>query len=220
MQSIREKLKVRSLKVQGRGHVSAEPDLVTLSFDIEAHSMEYAKSLHHLNKRVDALRNDISSSGLDTAELRTGSFSVRVATRYENDVSVFDGYYASHRMRIELPLEKELLNEVLLSIAKGHSGAEFNLSFSVRDKAALRKKALEQAVQEARGNAEVLAAAAGVKLGKLIQMDYGWAEVRLYEQDVDMYCESASALENHAPDIEPEEVTASDNVTLVYEIEG
>ncbi len=210
---------MRSLKVQGSGHVSAEPDLVTLSFDIVGHAMEYGRSLHTLNKRVDDLRNNISTCGLDTAKLKTGSFNVRVATRYEGNNSFFDGYDASHRLHIELPLEKELLNEVLLRVAEGHSGAEINLSFSVKDKPALRKKALAQAVQEARENAEILTAAAGVKLGKLLQIDYGWAEVRFHEYDVDMLCESAPALEQHAPDIEPEEVRASDNVTLVYEIE-
>jgi uncharacterized protein YggE len=103
-------------------------------------------------------------------------------------------------------------------VAQGHSGAEISLTFSVKDKDALRKRVLTQAVQAAKENAETLAKAAGVKLGKLIQMDYGWAEVRIYEREASMLCEMSAEPPQSQADIEPEDVTAEDNVTLVYEI--
>jgi hypothetical protein len=43
-------------------------------------------------------------------------------------------------------------------------------------------------------------------------------EIRVYDRAIDMVCEQPSAHMDYEPDIEPEEVAAEDNVTLVYEI--
>lgn len=162
---------MRVIKVQGRGNVSAEPDMVTLSFDVEATAREYAECLGKLNKRVDDLRSSMSASGLEKAKLKTSSYNVNINHKYKDGRYIFLGYIASHHLSIEFPLDKTLLNEVLHHVAQGHSGAQVHLSFSVKDKDALRKKALAQAVQSARENAETLAETAGVTLGKLLQMD-------------------------------------------------
>ncbi len=160
----------------------------------------------------------MTASGLERAELKTSSFNVRVETQYKGGQHVFAGYSASHTMQIELPMDKELLNKVFRHIAQGHGGAEIQVLFSVKDKGALRKKVLAQAVQTAKGNAETLASAAGVTLGKLLQLDYGWAEVRVYDRVANVTCESSAAMREYDVDIEPEDVAAEDSVTLVYEI--
>ena len=208
---------MRLLKVQGKGHVSIEPDMVTVSFDVETKVRDYEECLRTLNSRAEDLRQSMIASGLET-RLKTSAFNVRVETQYKGGQHIFVGYAASHRMQIELPVDKTLLNKVLGHVAKGHSGAEIKLAFSVRDKDSLRKRVLTAAVQVAKENAETLASAAGLKLGKLMQMDYGWAEVRIYDQESVMVCEG-SVMEDYNADIEPEDVGADDSVTLVYEIE-
>ncbi len=208
---------MRLLKVQGKGYVTTEPDMVTLSFNVEAKVRDYEDCLRALNSRADDLRQSMSASGLARAQLKTSAFNVRVETQYKGGQHIFAGYSASHRMQIELPVDKELLNQVLRHIAHGHSGAKIELAFSVRDKDALRKKVLTQAVKTAKENAETLASAAGVKLGKLVQMDYGWAEVHIYDREASMMCEAPMPYLD--TDIEPEDVRVEDNVTLVYEME-
>ncbi len=104
---------MRSLKVQGKGHVSVEPDMVTLSFNVEVMEIDYEDCLRNLNKRAEDLRESMTSSGLDTARLKTSNFNVRVETKYKDDDYIFVGYSASHRMQIELPVDKALLNKVL-----------------------------------------------------------------------------------------------------------
>jgi uncharacterized protein YggE len=46
-------------------------------------------------------------------------------------------------------------------------------------------------VRKATENARTLAEAAGVKLGRILQMDYGWSEVRIYESDARLVSEGA-----------------------------
>lgn len=205
------------LKVQGKGTVFAEPDIVTLSFEVAAKDWEYAESVQELNKRTDALRSSVESVGHDRTELKTTSFSVHTATRYDDGHSVFDGYEASHCLRIQLPLDKELLNNILRSIATGGSETELRISFSVKDKKLLKRQALKKAVEEAMRNARNLANASDVRLGKIEQIEYGWSEVHIYDQHVDAML-AASPPDQYGVDVEPEEVSAEDNVTLVYEI--
>ena len=209
---------MRLMKVQGKGYVSAEPDMVTLSFGVESKARDYEESVRNLNARAEDLRASMSASGLDRARLKTTSFSVRVDTLYKNGQHLFAGYVASHQMQIEIPMDKTLLNKVLSHVAQGHSGAEIRLEFSVKDRDALRKNALTQAVKAAKDNAETLASAAGVTLGKLVQMDYGWSEVRIYDRQASMLCEGPDAMMASGADIEPEDVAAEDSVTLVFQI--
>jgi uncharacterized protein YggE len=208
---------MRVIKVQGKGRVSLVPDIVTLSFAVETQNADYAQCINALNYRTDELRKSTAAAGLQIADLKTSNFAVRSTTRLSNGERIHAGYAATHTLSIEISTGKDLLNRLLRHISRSHSGAELTLSFSVKDKAAVRKQALAQAVQTAKGNAEILAAAAGVALGSLQQIDYGWAEVRIYDRTASMLCEDAPS-PVFAADIEPEDVVAEDTVTLVYEI--
>ena len=130
---------MRLLKVQGKGQVSVEPDMVTISFNVEANEIDYKDCLRVLNEETKDLRESMNASGLDTAQLKTSAFNVRVDTDYHKGEYIFMGYFASHRMEIELPMDKDLRNKVLGQVAQGHSGAEIRLSFSVKDRDALLK---------------------------------------------------------------------------------
>ena len=50
----------------------------------------------------------------------------------------------------ELPIDRALLNTLLRHIARGQSGAEITLSFSVKDNDTLRQRVLASAVQTAK----------------------------------------------------------------------
>ena len=209
---------MRVIKVQGRGAVAVQPDTVMITFDVEETTWEYEDCINNLNKRTTSLRSDIESVGRGRSELKTSNFSLRVDTRYEDGEYEFNGYKASHTLNIEFPADKEILNKVLRQIAHGHSGAEIRLTFTVGDKESVKQAVLAEAVKTAQKNAGILAEAAGLKLGEIQQIDYGWSEVRVYDRAANMAVESAPAQMDYDPDIEPEDVSAEDSVTLVYEI--
>ena len=75
---------MRVLKVQGKGQVSVEPDMVTLSFDVENTDCDYAECLQGLNRRTEDLRRNMKASGLLNAKLKTSSYNIRVETKYDN----------------------------------------------------------------------------------------------------------------------------------------
>ena len=143
------------------------------------------------------------------------NFSVDTEFDHEDNKRAFREYEANHGMRIVLPMDRELLDRLLGIVASGTSGAEFQLAFGVKDEQALRQKALTAAVEVAKLNAATLAAAAGVTLGKIVKIEYGWAEFRVSSET---YSVRETTSEIAAPDLSPSGVTAAESVTVDWEI--
>ncbi len=170
----------RTLTVRGRGVASADPDLVVLSFGVVGSDISYSAAVEELNRRVEALRGDLEAVGVDRTRLKTTGFDVEEQRRYDSDSKeyVFVGYEASHGLRLELPLEKELLNNVLGRVARSASEASVEVSFNVSDRKGLRRRAMRAAVEDAQESARVLAEASGATLGEMVRVDYSFVEVR------------------------------------------
>lgn len=211
----------RTLTVTGRGTASADPDLTVLSFGVVGRDPSYSASVEDLNGRVEALREDLEAAGVERTRLKTTSFDVRDDRRYDRDTDkhIFVGYEASHRLRLELPFDKELLNSVLTRVAQSASEAAVTISFDVSDKESLRREAMRAAVADARESARTLAEASGATLGEILRIDYSYVEIRTRRFSYGYA--SASAMydaASPAPDVEPEALDAEEGVTVVWEI--
>ena len=211
---------MRTIRVTGQGQATAPADRVGLRLEVVGHEMEYEDAIEELNRRVAALRKDVKAAGAPAEEIKTTSFSVDVDSHWDSktEKSVFNGYRARHRLTLEFDWDQDLLNEVLRKIATGGSCTDINLSFSVSDREGLQRAALADAVHSARQQAEVLADAAGVRLGALQSIEHAWGEVRFSRSQI-----AYSPMEAQgAPlaDVEPEDIDTSDTATLVWEIKA
>ncbi len=211
----------RTLTVTGRGTASADADLVILRFSVAGRDRSYAASVEELNRRVEALRADLEASGVERDGLRSTDFNIRPDTRYdrERDEEIFLAYVASHRLRLELPFDRDVLNGVLTRVASSASEAAVSVSFEVSDGEALRRAAMRAAVGDALESARVLADAAGATLGEMVRIDYSHVEVRTrrlaYELAEPMPALAASM---PAPDVHPQALDAEEGVTLMWEV--
>lgn len=211
----------RTLTVTGRGTASADADLVVLRFSVAGRDPSYAASVGKLNRRVEALRADLEASDVQRDRLRTISFDVRPDTRYdrERDEEIFLAYVASHRLRLELPFDQDVLDGVLTSVARSASEAAVTVSFEVSDREALRRAAMRAAVADALESARVFAEAAGTKLGEMVRIDYSHVEVRTRRLTYEL-AESVPvfAASMPAPDVRPQALDAQEGVTVVWEV--
>ncbi len=211
----------RTLTVTGRGTATADADLVVLRFGVSGRDSSYSASVEELNRRVEALRADLEASGVERDRLKTTGFDVRPDTRYDRDrdEDIFLAYVASHRLRLELPFDKELLNGVLARVAASASEAAVTISFDVSDMESLRRRAMRAAVADAREGARVLAEASGATLGQILRIDYSYVEIRTRRLSYEFA--DAGAMYEAAPptpDVEPEALDAEEGVTVVWEI--
>lgn len=209
----------RRLTVRGRGVASAEPDLVVLSFGVLGRDPSYSAAVEKLNERVEALRSDLEAVGVDRASLKTTGFDVHDDRRYDKeDNYVFVGYKASHNMRLELQLDRDLLNRTLGQVARSASEATVRISFDVSDRTNLRRQAMRAAVTDARETALVLAESSGTNLGDIEQIDYSFVEIRTRPFSYRMADPDTLAEGPQTPDIEPKLLEAEENVTIVWSL--
>ncbi len=209
-----------TITVRGTGRVSVAPDRVALSFSVKCREWEYADAIVGLNNQVEELRSALDECGLDRKELKTSDFDVDRESEWDDELNkhVFNGYEASHSLRIRMALDQQRLNEVLASITRSLSEASFQIYFETSRETELRDKVLAAAVADARHKAEVLSTAAGMQLGQILHMGHTWTEVSFhsprYSMAEEMCCSPA------APDIEPEDISSSDTVEILWALES
>ena len=210
------------ISVKGVGRATMPPDIVNIAFHVLSLEPEYAKSVEALNKRVDTLRKRLEAVDIPPSDLKTTNFSVdseyktRRNAKQETE-QVFVGWKARHDLRLQLPVDRERLNRALKAITSEEVQSNIRVSFEVSDADGLRAKILDAATRAARRNAETIAAATGCRLGPAIKIDYGWSELRIHSFSSDLIQMRQMAYE---PDIEPEDVSGEDSVTIVFELLG
>jgi hypothetical protein len=205
----------RLIRVQGRGSASQAPDHVALSFGLKARDSDYQEALKLLDEKHRLLQNQVNMAGVSRKELMTTRFDVSAAYVTKGKQQVFDGYVASHFLRLEIPWERERLALVLGKLSDIVDGIDFQISFFVKDSVGLRNVALAEAVKRAEENARTIAKAAGVTLGQIVSVDYGWTEFR-FESEFMLSANEAMA----QPDINPDAITHSETVTTAWSIPG
>ena len=214
----------RRIHIRGIGQAAQTPDQVILSLMLVAQNNEYAAAMKIGSQQVEMLREAILEAGFKAEDLKTTNFNVRAV--YENEESrennskryskVFVGFECRHDLKLTFDFDNDKLNRALDTIAGNLSQPKISIAFAVKDTAALNDKILKSAAEDARRKAEILCAASGVKLGKLIDINYSWDESRVQETIV--YGECAS-VDKNAFDLQPEDLIASDSVDFLWEIE-
>ena len=215
----------RELVVKGIGKATTSPDLIVLNMNLEVSAPDYEKTMRCSTEMLDKLRAAVVSAGHDGKELKTTNFNIN--TKYESyrenggHKQRFAGYVCYHGLKLEFDLDMPMLGATLGAIAKCEANPNFNIKFSIKDPTAVSEQLLEDAVENAKRKATVLAKAAGVSLGAIQRIDYNWSEHHLYSRtdyqfNELMVCEAASPM---AMDIEPEDINVSDTATVVWAIE-
>lgn len=216
----------RTITVKGIGKASQKPDLIIINMSLEVIEMDYVTSLKRAEADLGSLKAALISAGHKDELLVTTNFAVRTKyeSRYENDAwkETFTGYLCEHKLKLEFDFALELLGKTIEAITNSASNPRFNIQFSVKDQNSLKDQLLKRAVDDSAHKAEIIAGAAGVKLGTIQKIDYSWSDLYLYsssEMEMDRHVLAlSSAADSSGFDIMPDEVEANDTVTVEWEI--
>ena len=214
----------RRIHIRGIGTAAQTPDLVILSLTLAAQHNEYAAAMKIGSQQVEMLREAIVDAGFKADDLKTTNFNVRAVYESEEyrdgnskrNRQIIAGFECRHDLKLTFDFDNDKLNRALDTIAANLAQPKISIAFAVKDTAALNDAILKSAAADARRKAEILCAASGVKLGRLIDINYSWDESRAQETIV--YGECAS-VDKNAFDLQPEDLTASDSVDFLWEIE-
>ncbi len=221
----------RTIKVTGKGKVSAKPDRIRLYITKEGIYETYEQTLRISTENTEIFKDLFEKLGFAGKDLKTLYFNVD--TEYESyqdsDKSWkrrFKGYKYTHRMKIEFASDNKKLGEVLYALANCPLSPEFSIEYTVEDVEKCKNELLHKAMEDSIQKAQVLSAAAQVKLGDIQTIDYSWGEMEIVTRPLNdmklMRCAGyeTTGQDSYDIDIEADDIDVTDTVTVVWKIEA
>jgi uncharacterized protein len=153
------------------------PDVLEIHIDLEYKDKKEQVVLDRLTAGLDGQIRSIESAGFTMNQIKLFDFTIDEIDDWESGRIKILGYKAVQSIRIFVPLsEKELLGKLLdtLSIHKNE-----NITISIDAKLSdeltknIQDELIKKAILDARGKAEIMADALGVKLGGVKSVEYG-----------------------------------------------
>ena len=219
----------RTIRVTGRGKTAVKPDMIEVSIFVNKVYPEYGEAMEASAELTEVLRAAAERAGFDPSELKTSGFSVNMNYegiydengKWENK---FTGYRYNHSMVIRFDLDNDKLGRLLFELSDCGVDAEISIGHTVKDPEPVRNELLARAVADSRAKAEVLASASGVELGDILNVDYSWGEMQIYNRTADRMtfggynAKAAMTEESFDMDIEADDINLQDTVTVIWEI--
>ncbi len=219
----------KTVTVKGIGRVSAKPDWVELSMQLETISEKYEDAVNEAAEKISALNAALEEVGFEKESVKTTSFNVN--TRYNsikdkegNYRHIFEGYIVKQNLKVEFSFDNKHLAETLSAVASCVSKPELSIRFTVKkdEQESLKDELLRAATKDAKHKASLLVKEASPhkRLGDLINVNYNWGELSIFSPtsyQMDEEC-MADASVGSAIDIEPDDIDLSDTVAFTWEI--
>lgn len=215
---------MRTIRVTGKGQLKVHPDMTRITISLEGLHKEYEKTLKCSSEDTEELKSLLVPFGFERADLKTLSFNVEPEHEEYKEKEAYKyrliGYKYRHVMKVEFESDNKRLGKILYALANCPLHPEFRLSYTVKDPEAVKNELLGKAVQDAVAKAEVLAGAAGLKLGDIQNVDYSWGEIDFEYRPMKCLIAEPGMAEGgrYAMDIEPDDIEVQDTVTVVWEI--
>lgn len=215
-----------TISVSGTSDVVAIPDIAQFSFSVRAEGDTASVAQESSAESINSIMSFLDENGIDEKDIKTERYNLFPKYRYEQrpctvnfcppGESVQDGFEVSQTIKVKV---RDTKNAGTLLSGVGELGATdiSGLSFSVDDTDKLKQQAREEAISKAKEQAQKLADALGVDLGRMVSYyeEDPASTPYYYGMGGDMMAKSEAAV---TPSIPTGESTVTSKVNLVYEI--
>jgi uncharacterized protein YggE len=163
---------VSSIRVTGDSLVSAKPDRVQIDIGVLTQAAQSqaaaAQNATRLEAALTALRNAVGPG----ADIKTVSYSLNPDYQYHPNGGepTITGYTATNVVRITLG-DLAKIGSVIDTATQAGANRVEGIQFTLSDEQSVRSQALREAALKARADAEVLAAALGLKVVRILQVE-------------------------------------------------
>ncbi len=206
---------IRVIEVDGTGEARGTPDVATLNLAIETHAVTAEEAASRNGALAEKIIGALKAKLGDKGKISTGGYSLN--PEYDQRPSR-EPKIVSYTAQNSITAETGALNLLgtLIDAAIGAGANRVNyLSFALKDDSKVRSEAITIATRDAKAQADALAAALGVKLGKVVK-----ATTVAESRPIPMQRGFAmAAAEKVATPVEPGEVTVPVTVSLTFYIE-
>ena len=205
----------RTISVNGEGEASAAPDMAVVSIGVQSDALTAAEALRQNSANMSATIDKLKKLGVAERDIQTSGLSVNPRYDYEKNRSRPEviGFTASNTVTVrlrDLSAAGAVIDQAVQSGANSLGG----ISFAFSDPKPLLDEARKDAVASAKAKATLLTDAAGVRLGKLLSIQEGYAAA----PQPKMYSARMEMADSSVP-LQAGESSVNVTVSLIYEIE-
>lgn len=208
----------RSLYVNGTGLVYLTPDIAYINIGVHTETPTAAEAVTANNKQTQLVVDALKEAGVDAKDIRTSNFSIWPNTQFDPQTNARLGttYVVDNTVFVTVR-KLDNLGALLDAAVKAGANNVNSIQFDVADKTASIKQARDQAVKDAKAQAQELAQAAGVTLGPLQNINFS---DNVPSPIMQAYGKGGGggAPEAASVPINPGTMTLTVNVNLTYEI--
>lgn len=204
-------------QVTGEGKVTAVPDIAQVNLGITVSRSTVKAAQEEANRVINKITDGLKKLGVAEKDIKTTNYSLHPDYDWTEGKQRVTGYQVT--INLEVKIRKfEKINEVIdLTTAEG-ANLIGGLSFTVDEEKLkdLQVKARQEAVKVAKEKAESLAKAAGIKLGRIVNVQENI--VSPWEPRPFMALEKAAGAPEEKTQVQPGESEIRVSATLSYEI--
>jgi uncharacterized protein len=159
------------ISVLGAGIVIAQPDIARITLGIDVFDPSLARAQAMASTSMDAVVNKLKADGILETDIRTVGFNINPQYDQQGqNQPVLRGYQVQNLVEVKSTNVGGL--GALLDDAVGSGATRVNgIRFEASDMASLKNQARDQAMQDARAQADQLARDAGVTLGRPMSIE-------------------------------------------------
>ena len=171
-----------TVSVTGQAKIPYSPDIAKVTLGVQIDKTAKAEdALNQLNDKISKVAAALKAVGIADTDITTQNYSLDTQYDYVNSINgaastpVVSGYNADEQVLVKVTdviNNKDRLNKVIAEAGKAGANQVLGITFEPSDLENLKQQARIKAIADAQDKAQSLAAAAGVKLKKVV----GWWE--------------------------------------------
>jgi len=167
-----------TVSLSANAEVEAAPDLAVVSFSVSVQETSRAKAYEHASAIAEQIRATLRKHEIDAKSANVGGFTL---------APVYD-YTAKRKLkgfRVDFDVQLKLRDfakaaDLAEEFGSLDNASETSLGYELADPEAARKNAIVKAIEKARAEAEIAAAAGGRKLGRMTNLSIGEIEMPVH----------------------------------------
>jgi uncharacterized protein len=208
----------RTITVSGEGKVVVKPDIAEISISVISEDKTVSKVIKSNTDKMNGVIEKMKTLGIDEKDMTTSGYNLNPIYNYpENLPPVITGYSLNQTLALKIR-NLDLVDDVISDATTAGANDVYGLTFKLDDDKEVMNQAREKAFAEAKAKADMMAKAAGVKLGDVYTFSEGYNNyypTPYYAKAEMAYADSAGAV---APNIQSGSQEYTVNVSITYEI--
>ncbi len=162
----------RTINVTGNAQVIIAPDIAYISIGVHSEAPAAADAVASNNAQTQKVIDAIKGQGVDAKDIQTTNFSVYQQTKTGPNGENQGTYFSTDNTVYVTMRDLTKIGTILdASVAAGANNI-YGIVFDVQDKEAATKTGRDQAMADAKAQAEQLASASGATLGDVQSITY------------------------------------------------